>query len=219
MVPMTRPVLHDYFRSSAAYRVRIALNLKGIDYAREPVNLAEGAQKDAAYRALNPQGLVPTLEIDDLRLTQSLSIAVYLDQKYPEPPLMPRDPADGAHVRAMALAVACDIHPLNNLRVLKYLKAELGQSQAAIDKWYKHWVTEGLEALEAMAAPRAGAFLFGDTVSLADVCLVPQLYNARRFSVPLAPYPTLRRADESASALPAFAAAHPDRVAQEEAVK
>ena len=216
---MTRPVLHDYFRSSAAYRVRIALNLKGIDYDSRPVNLAEGAQQAAAYRALNPQGLVPMLEIDDLRLTQSLSIAVYLDQKYPEPMLMPRDPADGAHVRAMALAVACDIHPLNNLRVLKYLKSELGQEQAAIDRWYAHWVVEGLVALEAMAAQRAGAFLFGNAPTLADVCLVPQLYNARRFSVPLDPYPTLRRADEAASALPAFAAAHPDRVAQEEVAK
>ena len=216
---MTRPLLHDYFRSSAAYRVRIALNLKGIDYERRPVNLVEGEQKAAGYRALNPQGFVPMLEIDDLRLTQSLAIAVYLDQTRPDPPLMPRDPADGAHVRAMAMAVACDIHPLNNLRVLKYLKNELGQDQAAIDRWYAHWVAEGLEALEKMAAPRAGAFLFGDTPSLADVCLVPQLYNARRFSVPITPFPTLRRADESASALPAFAAAHPDRVAQEDMVK
>jgi maleylacetoacetate isomerase len=216
---MTRPLLHDYFRSSAAYRVRIALNLKGIDYDRINVNLVESEQKAAGYRALNPQGFVPMLEIDDLRLTQSLAIAVYLDQKFPDPPLMPRDPADGAHVRAMAMTIACDIHPLNNLRVLKYLKAELRQDQAAIDRWYVHWVTEGLEALEAMAAPRAGAFLFGETPTLADVCLVPQLYNARRFSVPITPYPTLRRADESASALPAFAAAHPDRVAQEEAAK
>jgi maleylacetoacetate isomerase len=213
---MTRPLLHDYFRSSAAYRVRIALNMKGVDYDRRPVNLVESEQKSEAYRARNPQGLVPTLEIDGLTLTQSLSIAVYLDQKYPEPPLVPRDPADGAHVRAMALAIACDIHPLNNLRVLKYLKGALKQDQAAIDSWYAHWVTEGLQALEAMAAPRAGAFLLGDTPSLADVCLVPQLYNARRFSVPITPYPTLRRADETASALPAFAAAHPDRVAQEE---
>ena len=216
---MTRPVLHDYFRSSAAYRVRIALNMKGVDYDRLSVNLVEGEQKTAEYRALNPQGFVPCLEIDGLKLTQSLGIAVYLDQTRPEPPLMPRDPADGAHVRAMAMTIACDIHPLNNLRVLKYLKGELGQDQAAIDRWYAHWVTEGLEALEAMAAPRAGAFLFGDSPTLADVCLVPQLYNARRFSVPITPYPTLRRADESASALPAFAAAHPDRVEQQETVK
>ena len=210
---MTRAVLHDYFRSSAAYRVRIALNLKGVEYDRKRVNLLESEQQSANYRGLNPQGLVPMLEIDGLRLTQSLAIAVYLDQTRPEPPLMPGDPADGAHVRAMAMAIACDIHPINNLRVLKYLKNELGQQQESIDLWYRHWVTEGLEALEAMAAKRAGAFLFGDTPTLADICLVPQLYNARRFSVPITPFPTLRRADESASALPAFAAAYPDRVA------
>jgi maleylacetoacetate isomerase len=215
---MTRALLHDYFRSSAAYRVRIALNLKGVEYDRHPVNLVEGEQKAADYRALNPQGFVPMLEIDDLKLTQSLSIIVYLDQTRPDPPLMPRDPADGAHVRAMALAVACDIHPLNNLRVLKYL-SKMGIEQNQRDEWYRHWVSEGLEALERMAAPRAGAFLFGETPTIADVCLVPQLYNARRFSVPIAPYPTLRRADESASALPAFAAAHPDRVAQKETAK
>lgn len=217
MTAMTKPLLHDYFRSSAAYRVRIALNLKGVDYDRHSVNLVEGEQKADEYRALNPQGFVPMLEIDGLKLTQSLAIAVYLDQKFPEPPLMPRDPADGAHVRAMAMTVACDVHPLNNLRVLKYL-TKLGIDQQQRDDWYRHWVSEGLEALEAMAAPRAGAFLFGDMPTLADVCLVPQLYNARRFSVPLAAYPTLRRADESASALPAFAAAHPDRVSQEETV-
>ena len=216
---MTRAVLYDYFRSSAAYRVRIALNLKGVDYERRPVSLVDGAQKSDEYRALNPQGLVPMLDIDGERLTQSLSIMVYLDQTRPEPLLMPRDPADGAHVRGMALAIACDIHPLNNLRVLKYLRGELGQEQEAIDRWYAYWVNEGLAALEVMAAPRAGAFLFGDTPTIADVCLVPQLYNARRFNIPITPYPTLRRADETASALPAFAAAHPDRVAQEEAVQ
>ena len=153
-------------------------------------------------------------EIDGLRLTQSLSIMVYLDQRFPEPLLMPRDPAEGAHVRSLALLVACDIHPLNNLRVLKYLKNELGHEQAEVDDWYRHWVGEGLAALEALAAPRAGRFLFGDAPTLADVCLVPQLYNARRFDVPLDPYPTLLRADEAASALPAFAAAHPDKQEQ-----
>ena len=208
---MTRPVLHDYFRSSAAFRVRIALNLKGVDYDRRPVSLAEGAQQAPAYRELNPQGLVPMLEIDDLRLTQSLSIAVYLDQKYPEPMLMPRDPADGAFVRAMALAVACDIHPLNNLRVLKYLKGEMAQPQEAIDLWYAHWVREGLTGLEAMAAPKAGKFLVGDVPTGADVCLVPQLYNARRFNVPIDDFPTLLRAEENANNLEAFAAARPDR--------
>lgn len=216
---MARPLLHDYYRSSAAYRVRILLNLKGVDYDRHPVNLAKDAQKDPAYRALNPQGFVPMLEIDGLKLTQSLSIAVYLDQTRPDPLLMPRDPADGAHVRTLALTVACDIHPLNNLRVLKYLSGTLHATQDQCDAWYAHWVTEGLAALEALAAPRAGAFLFGDSPSLADVMLVPQLYNARRFAVPIAPYPSLRRADESASALPAFAAAHPDMIAQQDMVK
>ena len=216
---MGRIVLHDYFRSSASYRVRIALGLKGIHYDRRSINLAEGEQKEALFRAANPQGFVPMLEIDGLRLTQSLSIMVYLDQTRPDPPLLPQNPADSAHVRSLALAIACDIHPLNNLRVLKYLKRELGQDQAAVDRWYAHWVSEGLAALEALAAPKAGAFLFGDSPTLADVCLVPQLYNARRFAVSLDPYPTLRRADESASALPAFAGAHPDRIAQEDMAK
>ena len=208
---MSRPVLFDYYRSSAAYRVRIALNLKGVDYERRPVNLLESEQRSDDYRALNPQGLVPMLEIDGHRLTQSLSIIVYLDQAFPDPPLMPSDPADGAHVRAMALAVACDIHPLNNLRVLKYLKGELGHSQEDVDHWYAHWIREGLPALEAMAKAGAGRFLFGDSPTIADVCLVPQLYNARRFNVPLDNYPTLLRADENASRLDAFAAAHPDK--------
>ena len=208
---MSRPVLYDYYRSSAAYRVRIALNLKGIDYESRPVNLADGAQKDAAYRALNPQGFVPMLEIDDHRLTQSLAIMVYLDQRFPDPALMPRNALEGAHVRAMALGIACDIHPLNNLRVLKYLTGTLGVTEEQKNAWYAHWITEGLAALEAMAAPTAGKFLYGDSVTLADVCLVPQIYNARRFGVPLDAYPTLVRADANATALESFAAAHPDR--------
>jgi maleylacetoacetate isomerase len=208
---MSRPILYDYYRSSAAYRVRIALNLKGVDYESRPVNLVESEQRGDDYRELNPQGLVPMLEIDGHRLTQSLSIIVYLDQAFPDPPLVPRDPADGAHVRAMALAVACDIHPLNNLRVLKYLKSELGRSQEEVDAWYAHWISEGLLALDAMAKAGAGNFLFGDMPTIADVCLVPQLYNARRYNVPLDAYPTLLRADANASKIGAFAAAHPDR--------
>jgi maleylacetoacetate isomerase len=208
---MAKALLYDYFRSSASYRVRIALNLKGIEYEQRPINLAKGAQKKEDFRELNPQGFVPMLEIDGHRLTQSLSIIVYLDQKFRDPPLMPADPADAAHVRSLALTVACDIHPLNNLRVLKYLRGPLGVSEQAKDEWYRHWVAEGLAALEEIARPRAGAFLFGDSPTIADVCLVPQLYNARRFSVPLTDYPTLRRADETASAHAAFAAAHPDR--------
>ena len=213
---MSRPILHDYYRSSAAYRVRIALNLKGVDYEQRSVNLAAGEQQADAYRAVNPQGLVPLLEIDGHRIAQSLAIIVYLDQTIADPPLMPRDPADGAHVRAMAMTVACDIHPLNNLRVLKYLKGPLGQEQPAIDAWIGHWISEGFAALEAMSAPRAGHFLFGDFPTIADVCLVPQMYNARRFGVPVDDYPTLLRAEANALALDAFAAASPDR--QKEAV-
>ena len=208
---MTRAVLHDYFRSSAAYRVRIALNLKGIDYESRPVNLVEGAQRGEAYRALNPQGLVPALEIDGHLLTQSLAIMVYLDQRFPEPVLMPRDPAEGAHVRAMALSIACDIHPLNNLRVLKYLTGPIALSEEQKNGWYAHWISEGFTAVEAMASPRAGTFLFGDAPTLADVMLVPQMFNARRFNVPIDDYPTLIRADANACEIEAFAAAHPDR--------
>jgi len=208
---MTRPILYDYWRSSAAYRVRIALNLKGIDYESRPIDLREDVQKSAEYRALNPQGLVPTLEIDGQRLTQSLAIINYLDLRYPNQPLLPASAANRAHVVAMAMTIACDIHPLNNLRVLKYLKHELGQSQEAVDRWYAHWIKEGLPALEALAAPEAGKFLFGNAPTGADVCLVPQLYNARRYNVPLDNYPTLLRAEENANKMDAFAAAHPDR--------
>jgi maleylacetoacetate isomerase len=208
---MSKPVLFDYFRSSASYRVRIALNLKRIAYKPAPVNLLEGEQRGETFRARNPQGLVPALEIDGHILTQSLAIILYLDETRPEPPLLPRDPADAAHVHALALAIACDIHPLNNLRVLKYLKDELGQEQSERDAWYRHWIAEGFAALETMAAPRSGRFLFGDSPTLADICLVPQMFNARRLETPLDGYPTLVRADEEANRLEPFAAAHPDR--------
>ena len=208
---MPQAILHDYYRSSASYRVRIALNIKGVEYERRPVNLLEGQQQSDEYRALNPQGFVPMLEIDGHRLVQSLAIINYLDLRFPTPPLIPTPAAERAHVVAMAMMVACDIHPLNNLRVLKYLKNELGHSQEEVDAWYAHWIGEGLPALEAFAAPRAGTFLFGDAPTAADVCLVPQLFNARRFNVPLDGYPTLVRADENANRLEAFAAAHPDR--------
>ena len=208
---MSRPILYDYFRSSAAYRVRIALNLKGVDFESRQIDLRDDQQRSDHYRTLNPQGLVPMMEIDGHRLTQSLAIINYLDLRYPNQPLIPASAADRAHVVAMALTVACDIHPLNNLRVLRYLKNELGHSQDQIDVWYAHWIDEGLPALETLAAPRAGKFLFGDSPTAADVCLVPQLYNARRFNVPLGSYPTLLRAEENANKLEAFAAAHPDR--------
>jgi maleylacetoacetate isomerase len=211
---MARPILYDYWRSSAAYRVRIALNLKGVDYERRPVNLAQGEQNSDDYRALNPMGLVPMLEIDGHRLTQSLAIINYLDLRFPNVPLIPALAAERAHVVAMAMTIACDIHPLNNLRVLKYLNGELGASQDQVDAWYAHWISEGFPALEAMAAPRAGRFLFGDGPTGADVCLIPQMYNARRFNVPLNAYPTLLRAEENANALAPFAAAHPAKQEQ-----
>ncbi|ODU21749.1 MAG: maleylacetoacetate isomerase [Sphingomonas sp. SCN 67-18] len=202
--------LFDYFRSSAAYRVRIALNLKGVAYERVPVNLLEGEQADEANRARNPQGLVPTLEIDGQMLVQSLAIIDYLDARFPEPRLIPADPAQRARAWAQALAVACDIHPVNNLRILKYLSHPLGVPQEARDAWYRHWVAEGFAGLERMAAG-AGAFLGGERPGIADICLVPQMFNARRFDVDLAPFPTLVRIDAAAQALPAFAQAHPDR--------
>ena len=211
---MTRPIFYEYFRSSAAYRVRIALKLKGVDYESRQIDLREGEQRSDEYRAINPQGLVPMLEVDGHRITQSLAIIVYLDMRYPNQPLLPASADARSHVISLSETVACDIHPLNNLRVLKYLKSELGHSQEDVDRWYAHWITEGLSALEAIAAPRAGAFLLGDGPTAADCCLIPQLYNARRFNVPLDDYPTLLRVDENANRLDAFAAAHPDRQEQ-----
>lgn len=208
---MPKPILYDYWRSSACYRVRIALKLKNVDYESREIDLREDEQKSADFLELNPQGLVPLLEIDGHRLTQSLAIINYLDMRFPNVPLIPAAAAERAHVVAMCLVIACDIHPLNNLRVLKYLKTELGHSQEEADRWYAHWIREGLPALEAMAAPKAGKFLFGDGPSAADVCLVPQLYNARRFKVPIDDLPTLLGADENANKLEAFAAAHPDK--------
>lgn len=205
--------LHDYFRSSAAYRVRIALNLKRLDYEAVAVNLVEGGQQGEAYRALNPQGLVPALEIDGAVLSQSLAIIGYLETRFPDPPLLPGDAVARARVEAMAQAVACDIHPLNNLRVLKYLRHELGHEQPEIDRWYAHWIAEGFAALERLAEEHGGEFLSGEVPGLADICLVPQMFNARRFSVPLDAYPRLVAYDARANALEAFRAAHPDAVA------
>ena len=203
--------LHDYFRSSAAYRVRIAFNLKGVKYEQVPVNLVEGDQRSADYKALNPQGLVPMLEGGEASLTQSLAIIDWLDATHPDPPLLPQGEVERAHVRAMALAVACDIHPLNNLRVLRYLKTELGHDQETVDRWYRHWIAEGFAGLEELAKRHGGEYLSGDRPGLADICLVPQMYNAIRFDTPLEKYPLLVGYDAKANSLDAFAAAHPDR--------
>ncbi|MDE2436227.1 MAG: maleylacetoacetate isomerase [Sphingomonadales bacterium] len=203
-------VLYDYWRSSAAYRVRIALNLKGLAYRTVPVNLLAGEQREADYRAVNPQALLPALEIDGRLLTQSLAIIDYLDRTRAEPPLLPADPAARAAALASALVIASDIHPLNNLRVLKYLKGEFGAEQEVIDTWYRHWIAEGFAALEA-GAPETGLF-GGVSAGLADICLVPQMYNARRFELPLEGFPRLVRIDTELRALPAFAAATPETV-------
>ncbi|MCC6196520.1 MAG: maleylacetoacetate isomerase [Burkholderiales bacterium] len=206
--------LFDYWRSSAAYRVRIALNLKGLAPERAYVHLRKDAQREADYLALNPQGLVPTLVTDDGQaLTQSLAIIEYLDETHPAPPLLPGTPAERARVRALALAIACDIHPLDNLRVLRYLLNTVGVTEAQKDAWYKYWIDVGFEALEASLAkdPATGRFCHGDAPTLADVCLVPQLANARRVDMDLSPYPTLTRIEAACRALPAFAAAEPAR--------
>jgi len=206
--------LYDYFRSSAAYRVRIALNLKGLAPERAFVHLRRGAQRDAGYLDLNPEGLVPLLVTDDgAALTQSLAIIEWLEETHPSPPLLPAVPLERARVRALALAVACDIHPLNNLRVLKYLTGTLGADDAARDAWYTHWCAVGLQALEARLArePATGRCCHGDTPTLADVCLVPQLTNARRVDLDLSPFPTLLRIEAACLELPAFAAAAPSQ--------
>ncbi|MFV0625659.1 maleylacetoacetate isomerase [Sphingomonas sp. ac-8] len=204
-------ILHGYWRSTTAYRVRIALNLKGLPYDQEPHDLRTGAQRDAAYRLLNPQALVPTLETDDSGvLTQSPAILEWLEERHPAPPLLPPDREARVVVRAMAALVACDIHPLNNLRVLETLRSELAASEAQVQAWIARWIGDGFTALEALIARHGEGFAFGDTPSLADCHLVPQLYSAERFGVALAPYPRLVAAGERARALPAFAAAHPD---------
>ena len=206
--------LYDYFRSSAAYRVRIALNLKGVAPERASVHLRRGAQRAEDYLTMNPQGLVPALVTDsgDV-LTQSLAIIEWLEESYPQPPLLPRDAPGRARVRALSLAIACDIHPLNNLRVLNYLTGTLGATDAQKDGWYRYWCDVGLEALETQLAREASTrpFCHGDTPTMADICLVPQLANARRVDLDLSPYPTLLSIETACTALPAFAAAAPHR--------
>ena len=203
--------LYSYFRSSAAYRVRIALNLKGIAYETVPVHLVRdgGEQKKPAYKAINPQMRVPALELDDgAILTQSPAILDYLEEVYPSPALMRGDPVARARIRAVADIIGCDIHPLNNLPVLGYIKTEFGQDQAAADRWYAHWITVGFEAIEQLIDP--GPFAFGTTPGLADVFLVPQVFNARRFKVPLEAFPGICAVEQACLALPAFADAAPD---------
>ncbi|WP_136247163.1 maleylacetoacetate isomerase [Halomonas borealis] len=204
--------LHGYFRSSAAYRVRIVLNLKGLAFETAPVDLVAGEQRGDTFLADNPQGLVPMLVTDDgRRLTQSLAICEYLEECHPEPALLPETPSERARVRALAQLVACEMHPVNNLRVLKYLTGELGADEAAKLAWYRHWVDTGFAALEPMLSREDGSgdFCHGDTPTLADACLVPQLFNAERFECDLAPYPRIRRIGENARKLSAFQRAAP----------
>lgn len=203
-------VLYDYWRSSAAYRVRIALNLKGIAYQAVPIDLRLGEQGGADYTARNPQGLIPALAIDGSLLTQSLAIIDYLDRTRPEPALLPADPLERAATLARALIIAADVHPIQNLRVMNRLKSQFGASDEAVVAWNRHWIATGFSALEA-EAPSGGLF-GGAAPDLADLCLVPQMANARRFEVPLDNYPRLVRIDAALRELPAFAAAAPDAV-------
>ena len=207
--------LYTYFRSSAAYRVRIALNLKGLHYEAVPVHLLKegGQQNQPAYRAKSPLGTVPTLEDGAGAHTQSLAIIEYLEELHPLPPLLPVSAEARARVRAIAQTIACDIHPVNNLRVLQYLGREFGATQAQKDDWYRHWVMAGLQAVEQMLAddPATGRYCHGERPGLADCCLVPQVFNARRFDCPLDDMPTIRRIVDACEALPAFANAAPAR--------
>lgn len=207
--------LYTFFRSSASYRVRIALNLKGLTYEQVPIHLRRGGgeQLSAAYKAINPQALVPALEDGGRILTQSLAIIEYLEETHPNPPLLPPDPADKALVRGMALLIACEIHPIQNLRVLQYVKRQYNQTDEQVNRWAQHWIDLGLEALERMivAQPRRGKFCFGDTPTLADICLVPQLGNARRYGCDLSPYPSILKIEKNSMALQAFADAAPEK--------
>jgi maleylacetoacetate isomerase len=207
--------LYTFFRSSASYRVRIALNLKGLPYEQAPIHLRRGGgeQLSAAYRAINPQALVPALEDAGKILTQSLAIIEYLEEKHPTPPVLPSDPADKALVRSMAMIIACEIHPIQNLRVLNYVKNEYGQTDEQVNRWAQHWIDLGLSALEQLigAGATRGKFCFGDAPTLADICLVPQLGNARRYGCDLAKYPAILEVEKNCLALAAFADAAPEQ--------
>jgi maleylpyruvate isomerase len=203
-------ILYDYFRSSASYRVRIALNLKGLAAERRHVHLRRGEQSADSYRALNPQGLVPILVVGDRRITQSLAIIEYLDERHPQPPLLPEGLEDRAWVRAAAQSIACDVHPLNNTRVMAYLETVVGLDQARRDHWYRHWIALGFEALETQLAERGSErFCFGNAPTLADICLIPQVANSQRVNLDLAPYPRIRAINDHCLTLPAFDRARP----------
>lgn len=210
---MSMPVLHGYWRSSAAYRVRIALNLKGVDVRHVPHDLRSNMQNEPAYRALAPQGLVPALEIEGAILTQSPAILEWIEEQWPEPALLPTDPTARAIVRGMAALIGCDIHPLNNLRVLNALRQGFDADQAALDLWIGRWISDGFAALDRLIEQHGRGFAFGDAPTLADCYLVPQIYSAERFKVDLSPFPALVAAGESARALPPFQAAHPSKQA------
>ena len=205
--------LHGYFRSSAAYRCRIAFNLKGLKPEAAFVHLRKGEQQGEPFLALNPQGLVPALEADGRVLTQSLAIIEWLEETHSEPALLPQAAIDRAYVRSLAYLLAADTHPLTNLRVLTHLKSELNQDQAGVDRWCRHWIEGGLKAFDAMLArsPKPGRFSFGDTPTLADVCLVPQLFSAARFGADIATFANVKRVQAACEALAAFADAHPSR--------
>ena len=204
-------ILHGYWRSGTSYRTRIALNLKGLAYEQAGIDLRTGAQKSDAFLALNPQGLVPALEADGAVLTQSPAILEWLEETHPEPPLLPTSSVARAQVRAMAALVACDIHPLNNLRVLKALREAFDADQDAVDAWAGRWITAGFEALEALIERHGDGWCFGAAPTLADCCLIPQVYSARRFNTPLDAFPRILAIEEKAAGHPAFMAAHPDR--------
>jgi maleylacetoacetate isomerase len=199
--------LYTYFRSSAAYRVRIALNLKGVAYDSVSINLLTGEQREEGYRAINPQGRVPSLDIGAATLIQSPAILEYLDECYPEPPLLPVGAVNRAKVRAVASLIGCDIHPLNNSGTIAYLKKRLGHDQATADEWYAHWVREGFDAIERLIEP--GPYAFGSRITLADVYLVPQVFNARRFNVSLDAYPKIAAVDAACAGHKAFQEAAP----------
>jgi maleylacetoacetate isomerase len=210
--------LYTFWRSSAAYRVRIALNLKGLDYQAVPIHFRTdgGQHKTPEFLAKNPQGLLPLWQEQDWYLAQSLAILEYLEETHPEPSLLPRKPRERAEVRALTQVIACEIHPLNNLRVLAYLKQQLGQDDAAVNQWYRHWVALGFGALEARFRSTAGVYCYGDNITLADCCLVPQVYNARRFDCDLSPYPEIVRIDQALCRLDAVRAAAPEQQADAE---